>query len=79
VLEYVAAVEAHASNAADRELDGQDGSSLSAWIVRWRPVHRADGAVRKGLGVKARGLFRVLVEPQADRVLVHLCSPYVWI
>src|SRR5205823_15076516 len=75
VLEAVPAVEAKARHAAHRELDHQDVARLAAWIVGRRPVHRADRAVGKGPGVKARGLFRVMVVPQADRVFLHRYSP----
>ena len=71
VLERVPAVEADARHAAHRELDRQDVARLAAGKVGRRPVHRADRAVGKGPGVEARGLFRVMVVPQADRVLVH--------
>ena len=67
VLERFSAVEAKAWHAAHRELNRQDIAPVAAGIVGRRPVYGADRAVGKGPGVKARSVFRVMVEPQADR------------
>jgi hypothetical protein len=75
VLEGVPAVEAEARHAANREVDRQDVAGLATGKVGRCAVHRADRAVGKSPGIKTRGLFRVVVVPQADRVLAHSHSP----
>src|SRR5262245_19268565 len=69
VFERRAAVEAETGNAQDGELHRQDVSSLAAREVAGRLVNRSHFAVRKGSGVEARGILRVLVEPEANGVL----------
>src|SRR5579883_889130 len=69
VLEGRAAVETETGNAHDRELDRQHIALLAAREIGGRRVNGGDSAVRKGGGVKARGLMGVFVEPEADGVL----------
>jgi hypothetical protein len=52
---------------------------LAAWIVAGSLVNGGYFTIRKSNGVEARRLMRVLVEPEADRVLwlrfvFSLCS-----
>ena len=55
------------------ELHRQHIALLTARIVAGRLVNGGDFAIRKGGGVEARRLMRVLVEPEADRVFwLHL-------
>ncbi|EEF25506.1 conserved hypothetical protein, partial [Ricinus communis] len=76
VLEGRAAVEAQAWYAAYREFDRQHLPGRAAGEIGRRAVHGADGAIGEGAGVKIRRLLRVLVVPQADRVLGrHHLSP----
>src|SRR5262249_42988565 len=69
VLERRAAVETETGNAQDSELHRQHITLLAAWIVTGRIVNSGYFTVRKGGGIEARRLKRVLVEPEADRVL----------
>src|SRR6185503_2494571 len=69
VLELRTAVETEAGNAQDGELHRQHVARLAAGVVAGRLVHRGHFAIRKGGGVEARRFLRVLVEPEADRVL----------
>jgi hypothetical protein len=71
VFKRVPTVKAKARHAAYRELDRQNVARLAAWKVGRRPAHRTNRAVGKGSGVKACGFFRVMIVPQADRVLLH--------
>lgn len=63
MLEPGAAIEADAGDAHDDELDQQRIALLVARKIARRMVHGAQRAVGKGLGVKPRGLFGVLVVP----------------
>src|SRR5580765_1375149 len=69
VLELRAAVEAQTGNAQNGELHSQHIALLAARVVTRRLVNGGHFTVRKGGGVEARRLMRVLVEPEADRVL----------
>src|SRR5436190_6832371 len=69
VLELRAAVETETRNTQNGELHGQFIALLAAWVVTGRLVNRGHFTIRKGGGVEARGLMRVFVEPEADRVL----------
>src|SRR5437879_1123304 len=69
VPERRAAVEAETGNAHNSELHREHIALLAARIVARRRVNRGYFTIRKGGGVEARRLMRVLVEPEADRVL----------
>src|SRR5262245_27779419 len=64
-----AAVEAETGNAKNGELHRQYITLLAARIITGRIVNSGYFTVREGGGVEARRLKRVLVEPEADRVL----------
>src|SRR5687767_15852715 len=68
VLELRAAVETETGNAQDGELYRQLIALLAARVIRGRLVNSGHSTIRKGGGVEARRLMRVLVEPEADRV-----------
>src|SRR5688572_30484169 len=67
--ELRAAVETEAGNAQNREVHRQHVPLLAAGVITGRPVNRADFTVRKRGGVEASRLLRILVEPEANRVL----------
>src|SRR5439155_21870075 len=69
VLERRAAVETETGNAQNGELHRQHIALLAARVVTGRLVNSGHFTIRKGGGVEARRLMRVLVEPEADRVL----------
>src|SRR5205814_2727523 len=69
VPEHRAAVETETRNAQNGELHRQLVALLAARIVTGRLVNSGHFTIRKGGGVEARRLMRVLVEPEADRVL----------
>src|SRR5258708_6927940 len=69
VLERRAAVEAETGNAHNRELHRQHIALLAARIITGSFVNSGYFTVRKGGGVEAGRLMRVLVEPEADGVL----------
>jgi len=69
VPEHRAAVETKTGNAKDGELYRQHIASLAARIVTGRLVNGGYRTIRKGGGVEVRRLMRVLVEPEADRIL----------
>jgi len=71
VLELRPAIEADTGYAPDGELDRQGIARFAGGIVGRRTVDGADTALRKGLGLdlEARGLFGIVVVPQADRGL----------
>src|SRR4029077_10302052 len=69
VLEPRAAVETETGNAQNSELHRQHIVLLAARVVTGRLVNSGHFTIRKGGGVEARRLVRVLVEPEADRVL----------
>src|SRR5439155_24305983 len=74
VPELRAAVETETGNAQNGELHRQDIALLAARVVTGGLVHSDHCTIRKGGGVEARRLMRVLVEPEADRVLgLHTC------
>jgi hypothetical protein len=64
-----AAVKTKTGDAHDGELHREHIALLTARIVTGRLVNSGDFTIRKGGGVEARRLMRVLVEPEADRVL----------
>ncbi len=66
-----AAVEAEARDARDGELHGQYVAGLAGRVIGGRAMDGRHPAVGEGRGVEAGGLLGVLVEPEADRVLVH--------
>src|SRR3982074_2433443 len=63
-----ATVETETGNAQDSELHRQHIALLAARIVTGSLVNSGYFTVRKGGGVEARRLMRVLVETEADRV-----------
>jgi hypothetical protein len=69
VLELRAAVETKTGNTQDGELHCQHIARLAARVVTGRLANSGHFTIRKGGGVEARRLVRVLVEPEADRVL----------
>src|SRR6266545_590383 len=69
VLERRAAVETEAGNAQDGELHRQHVALFAARIVAGCLVNSGHFTIWKRGGVEARRFMRVLVEPQADRVL----------
>src|SRR5688572_12128278 len=68
VPELRATVETETGNSENSELHRQHLARFAAGVVSGRLVHSGDFAIRKGGGVEARRLMRVLVEPEADRV-----------
>src|SRR5258705_2262215 len=74
MLERGTAVEAHTRDAGDCEFHRQHVALLAGGIVTGCTVDGAHGAVRKGFGVEAGSSLRVLVVPQANRVLGHCLS-----
>src|SRR5262249_31953935 len=69
VLKRGAAVETETGNAQNGKLHREHIALFATRIVTRRRVNRGYGAVWKGGGVEARRVLRVLVEPEADRVL----------
>src|SRR5207244_10651953 len=69
VLERGSAVETETRNPQNRELHHQFIALLAARVVAGRLVNGGHFGIRKGGGVEACRLMRVLVEPEADRVL----------
>src|SRR5215471_16574973 len=69
VPERRAAVETETGNAKNGELYRQHIALLAARIVTGRIVNSGYFAIREGGGVEPRRLKRVLIEPEADRVL----------
>ena len=69
VLERRAAVEAHARNAADGELDCQHVALSAGRVIAGRAMDGIHRAVGEGLGVEIGRIQRGAVEPQADGVL----------
>src|SRR5207302_10472278 len=79
VPERRTAVETETGNADNGELHGQRIALLTARIVTGRLMDSRHFTIRKGGGVEARRLNRVLVEPETNRVLrrhvrVLLCA-----
>src|SRR5215203_827424 len=75
-----AAVETKTGNAENGELHRQHIALLAARVVTGRVVNGRHVTVRKRGGVEARRLMRVLVEPEADRVLwLHLRISLCWV
>ena len=58
-----------AGNAEDGELHRQNIARLAARVVARCLVDSGHFTIRKGGGVEARGILRVIVEPETDRVL----------
>src|SRR5690606_14608578 len=69
VLERGPSVEADAGNPRNCEFDHQYVAFLAGRIVTGGTVYGIHLAVGKGLGIEAGSRFRVLVVPEADRVL----------
>src|ERR1700736_1717355 len=69
VPERRAAVETETGNAQDGELHRQHIALLAARIVTGSLVNSGYFTIRKGDRVEARRLMRILVEPEANRVL----------
>lgn len=69
MLEHRAAVETEAGYAHDGELNRQHITSLAARIITGSLVNCGYLAIRKSGRIEERRLMRVLVEPEADRVL----------
>src|SRR4030088_357189 len=79
MLERRTAVEANTGDAGDCEFYRQHVALLAGGVVTGCTVDGAHGAVGKGFGVEAGSSLRVLVVPQANRVLGHclsFCSAY---
>src|SRR5437867_4640011 len=76
VLERGAAVETETGNTQNCELHRQFIALLAARVLAGRLVNGGHLGIRKGGGVEACRLMRVLVEPEVDRVLwLHVvCS-----
>src|SRR6185295_19182301 len=64
-----AAVETETGNTHNSELHCQYIALLAARVVTGRRVNSGHFTIRKGGGVEARRFMRVLVEPEADRIL----------
>src|SRR5690606_38868984 len=76
LLEHRPSVQADAGDAQHGELDGEHVAGLAAGEIARRAMHRVHGAVGKGPGIEGGGAERVVVVPQADRVLRdHLAAP----
>src|SRR4029450_5203570 len=69
VPERRAAVETETGNTQNGELHRQYIALLAARVVTGRLVNSGHCTIRKGGGVEARRPMRVLVEPEADRVI----------
>src|SRR5262245_29685047 len=71
VFEHGTAVDADTSDAGNGEVDRQHITGLAGWVVAGCTHDGAHDAVGKGLGVEAGGCLRVLIVPEANRVLGH--------
>jgi hypothetical protein len=69
VLERRSAVETKTGNAQNDELHRQLIALLTRGEITRSRVHSDHLALRKCAGIEARGFTRVLVKPQANRVL----------
>src|SRR5436190_3538469 len=69
VLERRAAVETETRNPQNGKLHRQHISLLAVRVVAGRFVNSGHFTIREGGGVEARRLMRILVEPEAYRVL----------
>src|SRR6266498_216763 len=69
VPERRAAVETETGNAQNGELHRQHIALLAARVVAGRLVNGGHFTIRKGGGVEARRVDRVLVEPETNRIL----------
>src|SRR5262249_54397269 len=69
MLELRPAVDSDTRNTKDRELHHQRLAFFAARVVPRCLLDSAHFTVRKGRGVEARRIKRVLVEPETDRVL----------
>ena len=69
VPELRSAVETETGNAQHGEIHRQHIPLLAARVVTGRLANSGHFTIRKGGGVEARRLMRVLVEPETDRVL----------
>src|SRR6267154_4354042 len=74
MLERGTAVEPDTGDAGDCEFYRQHVALLAGWIVTGCTVGGTQSAVGKGFGVEARSSLRVLIVPQANRVLGHCLS-----
>jgi hypothetical protein len=72
VLEGGTAIEADTGDTGDGELHHQYVAGFGGGVIAGGAVDRAHGAVGKGRGVETRGSLRLLVVPQANRVLGNL-------
>src|SRR6185436_15587153 len=68
LFEHGAAIEADTGNAHHGELNNQHIPFLARWKISWRALSRANGRVRKRLGVKLRRLLSIAVVPDANRI-----------
>src|SRR6267143_2979718 len=73
MFERGTAVEAETRDAANCEFDRQHVALLAGWVVTGCTVDGTHRAVGEGLGVEAGSSLGVLIVPEADRVLYHLC------
>lgn len=72
LFELRPAIDSHAGYAEHGKFHGENLPFLATRKIVGRFVDGADFAVRKRLRVKARGFFRIFVEPKADGVLGFL-------
>src|SRR5262249_35028611 len=74
VLEHGTAVEPHARDTRNRELDRQHVARFAGWVITGRTMDRPHRTVGKGCGVEAGSSFGVLIVPETNRVLGHCMS-----
>src|SRR5215203_4225743 len=77
VLVVRPAIESDTGYARDGEFDNQGIACFAVGIVARRTVDCADTALGKCFRVEARGLFGIVVVPEADRVLGHLINSFL--
>src|SRR4051812_35593126 len=71
MLEHGTAVEADTVDAGNREFHRQNVARLAGGVVTGSAVDGTHRAIGKGFGVEAGSSLRILVVPQANRVLGH--------
>src|SRR5262249_1946930 len=78
VLELGAAIEPEAGNAHHSKQYRQHIPFLARRKVSGGEIHRTDGRIGKGLGVKSRCVLSVAIVPKTDCILcwlLHITSP----
>ena len=75
MLERRAAIEADTGDAQNGEAHGQHIALLAARIVAGSLVNSGDFTVRKRRGVEPRGVQRVVIEPETNRILRRHVRP----